>query len=309
MVVMVTGLSARITPVDVAGAAEPAPALRQEAQGAAPARNISDANDRVGSADRNGLEKTILDRAPIDKGAVEKGIVEKAAIDPGKTDTNSGNFRGDKAKAVALLVDAAEKGHSLAQWKLGRIYADGDGVQQDKLRAFEYFQRYADKHADDGPDMPQSRLVANAYVALGRYYLEGIPDSPISPNPERAREMFTYAASYFADADAQYQLGRLYFDGVGIPRDARQSVRWLSLAANKGQSEAQGLLGHILFAGDYGLRQRPTGLMWLTLARDGAGRKHPWIGEYHEAAFKQATDTERALALGLIERWLEGRKQ
>jgi TPR repeat protein len=290
-------LSGRAVPFDVARAAEPAP-VRQEAQGAAPARKMGEINDKAPT------EKTILDRVPVDKGTIEKTAVDPNA-DLGTADT----AKVQKAKIVASLVDAAEKGHSLAQWKLGRMYADGDGVQQDKFRAFEYFQRYADKHADDGPDMPQSRLVANAYVALGRYYLDGIPNSPVKPSPERAREMFTYAASYFADSDAQYQLGRLYFDGMGIPRDARQAVRWLSLAANKGQYEAQALLGHILFNGEYGPRQRPTGLMWLTLARDGSAGKQPWITEYHDTAFKQASDGERARALNMIERWLEGRKE
>jgi TPR repeat protein len=298
MLMTALGLSARMPPYDGARAAEPTP-LRQEAQGAAPARKITESNDKADTG-KNGSEKTILDRAPIDK-----GTVEKTAVDPGIPD----QAKAEKSKIVASLVDAAAKGHSLAQWKLGRMYADGDGVQQDRLRAFEYFQRYADKHADDGPDMPQSRLVANAYVALGRYYLDGIPDSVIQPNPERAREMFTYAASYFADSDAQFQLGRLHFDGIGIPRDARQAVRWLSLAANKGHYEAQALLGHILFIGEYGPRQRPTGLMWLTLARDGAGGKQPWITEYHDSAFKQASDAERGRALALIERWLEGRKE
>jgi len=78
---------------------------------------------------------------------------------------------GDKAKAVQGLVEAAEKGNAFALWRLGRMYADGDGVEQDKLKAFELFSRCADDHAFDGPDMPQSHFVANAYVALGRYYL------------------------------------------------------------------------------------------------------------------------------------------
>ena len=48
---------------------------------------------------------------------------------------------GDKIKAVHSLEYAAEKGHFLAQWKLGRMYAEGDGVAQDDLKAFEYFRR------------------------------------------------------------------------------------------------------------------------------------------------------------------------
>src|SRR5262249_52796537 len=137
-------------------------------------------------------------------------------------------------------------------------------------------------------------------------------------DPERARDMFAYAASYFGDSDAQYQLGRLFFEGSTaeegkdkdkvIARDPRQAVRWLSLAANKGQYEAQALLGKILFTGDRVPRQRPLGLMWLTVARDGPGAKVKWINEYHDNAFTQASDAERASALVLIERWLEGRR-
>ena len=61
--------------------------------------------------------------------------------------------------------------------------------------------------------------------------------------------MFRYAASYFADSDAQYNLGRLYLHGKGAPKDAIQAARWLRLAANKGEHRAQALLGTMLFKG------------------------------------------------------------
>src|SRR5258708_1718740 len=137
---------------------------------------------------------------------------------------------GEKDKAVTSLQYAAEKGHALAQWKLGRMYAEGDGVPRDDLRAFGYFSRIADGHADEPPDMPQARFVANAFVQLGNYYLEGIPNSDVRADPDRAREMYSYAASYFGDADAQYSLARLYLDGNGVSRDTRQALRWLGLA-------------------------------------------------------------------------------
>jgi len=85
------------------------------------------------------------------------------------------------------LQYAAEGGHPVAQWKLGRMYADGDGVTQDDVRAFEYFSRIANAHAEDNPSAPQASIVANAFVALGRYYLSGIPNSKIKADTERAR--------------------------------------------------------------------------------------------------------------------------
>ncbi|MBI4275634.1 MAG: sel1 repeat family protein [Rhizobiales bacterium] len=216
---------------------------------------------------------------------------------------------GENAKALNSLQYAADKGHAIAQWKLGRMYALGDGVQQNDLRAFQYFSRVADGHADDSPELPQARFVANAFVQLGRYYLEGIPNTDVKADPERAREMFSYAASYFGDADAQYNLARLYLDGTGAPLDARQALRWLGLAANKGQYRAQALLGQLLCSGEHVTRQRARGLMWLTLARDSAGANDKRIAEMHAAAFQQANDDERAMALVYLERWLKTRRE
>ncbi len=129
------------------------------------------------------------------------------------------------------------------------MYADGDGVVKDKARAFEYFRQLTNHpQADDSVGTPQARFVANAFVSLGQYYLEGIPNV-VAPDPAVAHQMFRYAASYFADSDAQYNLGRLYLNGKGAPKDAIQAARWLRLAANKGEHRAQALLGTMLFKG------------------------------------------------------------
>ncbi len=218
-------------------------------------------------------------------------------------------LKTDKAKAVTSLEYAAENGHALAQWKLGRMYAEGDGVPQDDLRAFAYFSRIANAHADDNPGTPHARFVANAFVALGHYYLDGIPKTAVQPDPVRARQMFSYAASYFGDPDAQYFLARLYIDGNGAPRDPRQAVRWLGLSANKGQYQAQAQLGAILIKGEHVPRQAARGLMWLILAKDAAPPDQAWIGKLYDSAFAQASEDERALALVYLERWLKGRRE
>ena len=211
--------------------------------------------------------------------------------------------------SLTSLQYAAEGGHPVAQWKLGRMYADGDGVAQDDLRAFEYFSRIANAHAEDSPSAPQATIVANAFVALGRYYLNGIPNSKIKSDPERAREMFSYAASYFGNADAQYDLARLYLRSAGSSRDDfRYGARWLGLAAQKGQHQAQALLGQMLFNGDQLPRQAARGLMWLTLARDSAAPDETWIKESYNRAITKASENDRAMALQMLEHWVQGRK-
>src|SRR5262245_53344249 len=76
---------------------------------------------------------------------------------------------GERKNALTSLQYAADHGHSVALWQLGRMYAEGDGVVRNDHRAFEYFRKFADSHADEHPSTPLSRFVANAFVALGNY--------------------------------------------------------------------------------------------------------------------------------------------
>jgi TPR repeat protein len=212
--------------------------------------------------------------------------------------------QGDKTTAVEALTYAADKGHAVAQWKLGRMYAEGDGLTKDDVKAFELFSEIADAHADDNPDAPSARFVSNAFVALGSYYRDGIPNSDIRPDFGRARQMFSYAASYFGDSDAQLNLARMYYDGEGGDRDARQAARWAKLSADKGNVGAQALLGHMLFEGDGVARQPVVGLMFLTIARDRARADDIWIQKLQEQAFSVATETERRTALAMADDWI-----
>jgi TPR repeat protein len=52
------------------------------------------------------------------------------------------------------------------------------------------------------------------------------------------------------DADAQFNLGRLYHKGHGVPQDDTQSAFWFRKAAEQGNAEAQHLLGLTYTLGD-----------------------------------------------------------
>lgn len=216
---------------------------------------------------------------------------------------------GDKSLAAGSLQYAAEKGNELALWQLAHMYAKGNGVERDDYRAFEYFRTFADRNSNVNPASSRARYVADAFVMLGNYYMSGIPGSTVTASPIRAQRVLTHAAQYFGDPEAQYQLARLLFDNKGAGRDPRRAVKWLNHAANKRHFEAQAMLGRILFDGELGRSERASGLMWLIVAYDGPGANVSWIAELHESAFKQASAKERADALVLLERWVEGRRE
>jgi uncharacterized protein len=240
-----------------------------------------------------------FDGSPVNQSPVAPPGVKKTVAVPATPQDSS----------LTALQYAAEGGHPLAQWKLGRMYADGDGVARNDVMAFDYFQRIASHHAEDSPSAPQSAVVANAFVALGRYYLSGIPNSKVKSDPERAREMLYYAASYFGNADAQYDLARLYLKGIdATPNELAVGLRWMGQAARKGQHLAQAQLGEMLFNGDRMRPQRARGLMFLALACEGASPDEAWIKENYNRAVGISTEDERAMAVKYVEQWVQGRR-
>jgi uncharacterized protein len=208
---------------------------------------------------------------------------------------------GDIEAALKSLEDAASIGEVMALWKLGRMYADGDGVKQNDLRAFDYFRMLADSHAEETCTGP-AVFVASAFVALGGYYLSGIRNSNVTPNAVHARKIFSSAASYFGDPEAQYRLGRMDLDGKGSRTRSRRFG--VSLAASKSQYQAQAVLGALLFKGESVSRDGARGLMWLVIAQDAATPEETWITDQYNAALKQATADEQALALAHRQFWI-----
>ena len=112
--------------------------------------------------------------------------------------------------------------------------------------------------------------------------------------------------------NAQYDLARLYFNGVGAPFDRRTAARWFRLSARKGKCQAQAMLGAMLFYGDHVPRQAARGLMWLTLAKDAAKDSpvsdRSWIDRLYLSTMNEASEDDRALAGIYLKRWLEHRR-
>lgn len=167
----------------------------------------------------------------------------------------------------------------------------------DDLKAFEFFSRIADASTDDGPDPQNSAVTGSAFTALGTYFLEGIKGTYVRPNPERAYDMFNYAASYYGEPNAQYNLARLYLDGT-VSRRSPAGGAVVQPRGREGPSPAQALLGDMLINGLGGVPvQRVKGLMWLSLAREGAeGRKDDWIVALYEKNWAAANEDDRAEA-------------
>ena len=216
------------------------------------------------------------------------------ALRVGVEDLKAGNLQA----SVAALTYAAAGGQAIARWKLGEMYASGDGVPRDDVKAYRYFNQLVQDYNEDQPDWQDIGAISDAFVAVGVYCLKGVPDNDMQPDPRRAHELFQYAATTFGDSNAQFNLARMYMMGAGgLAKDSIAAIRWLALAAKEGHLPSQALLGHMLFVGDGVQDQRVRGLMWLELAEDSArNAKDPWIRDLYQRDFREASDNDREAA-------------
>ena len=68
------------------------------------------------------------------------------------------------------------------------------------------------------------------------------------------------------EADAQFLLGVMYFDGTGVPQDDKEAVKWYRKAAEQGYSVAQHDLGMAYYKGQGVLKDTVTAYAWFNVA-------------------------------------------
>ncbi len=169
---------------------------------------------------------------------------------------------GDYVKALRQFRIAAEKGKmssGSAQFYLGVMYDNGQGVRQDYATAAKWYRKSANQGNakaqnnlgvmyDDGQGVPQDYATAvkwyrkaakqgNVYAQfnLGVIYRNGLG---VGKDPAKAALWFQRAAEAGL-AEAQYTMGRMHHLGVGVVRDDRRALAWYRLAAAQGHPKAR----------------------------------------------------------------------
>lgn len=232
--------------------------------------------------------------------AFDASKVIKGDTAPGQIFQYFFKFRedGKPEEAVEVLKYAADKGNSAAQWKLARIYQTGDGVEQNQLEAFMIFQKIAHQSAYAIPNTPTWQYGADAFVALGKYHYNGIPNTYVNPDEGKARVMFTTAAMVYRHPEAQFELGRIQINNDKIYGQGRSGIRNLSLAYDKGHVGAEALLGYSIFEGVHTKYDPVRGLFMLGNAKRRASANDlEWINQIHDEAYSLARPEDREEAV------------
>jgi len=124
-------------------------------------------------------------------------------------------YRGDYETALKHFRPLAKQGNAGAQWVLGRMYYNGQGVLGNDAEAAKWYR----KAAEQGNEWAQSFL--GYMYEIRRDYAEAV-------------KWYRKAADQ-GFIGAQFALGMMYAKGLGIlPLDLVLAYMWLSLAAAHG---------------------------------------------------------------------------
>lgn len=159
--------------------------------------------------------------------------------------------KGDIDSALPVLEREAAAGVAAAQFTLGSLYANGEGVELDHARAAELMHGAADQ------GVPQAQTV------LAFLYGHGYG---VAQDDAEARRWYRTAAEG-GDPEAQFMTATLFhFGRFGAGQDMAGAIRWYERAARQDHARAQFALGKLLAEGRRVEEDTETAFQWLTLA-------------------------------------------
>jgi len=172
-------------------------------------------------------------------------------------------FNPDQLRAEAAVRKAAKAGNPEAQFRLGVMYGNGDGVALDHDQARDWFEQAARQGHE------------NALITLAWMYANG---TGVAVDEDRARELYLEAAKR-GSAKAQYVVATMYrFAQYGVDKDVEAAVQWYLKAADQGMPTAQFALGKMLMEGKGVVQDDAAALQWLSLAHvNGSKRAEDYV--------------------------------
>ncbi len=192
----------------------------------------------------------------------------------------------DEPRAFKLYSDAAGAGCLAAYNNVGNCYIEGIGTPKDEKAGYEAFRTAADKgeevamanvakclmqgvgvekNAEEGLKWFEKSAAAGNHLAdfeLGMTYLQ-FPE--YRDKAEEGLKRVKQAAEEGV-LDAVLVMAQIHDEG-GPQQNIQECMRWLNIAAEKGNKNAQCRLGQILMYGVGGVQRDPQkGYHWLTFA-------------------------------------------
>lgn len=198
-------------------------------------------------------------------------------------DAKAAYDRKDYSSAIRIWAPLASEGNGKAQFGLGLMYANGQGVDQDVQKGIALIDQAAKQGvveaitffasaltAEPEKAVPLWRRAAELGDALAQYNLGVVYAQGLGGMKSDLREAATWyrKAAEQGNADAQYSLGDLYRRGEGVFQDYDLAIKWFRIAANAGHIEAQRSMGYIYDNGEGVPKDYVASAKWWRVAAD-----------------------------------------
>jgi len=176
----------------------------------------------------------------------------------------------------------AEAGDAEAQFNLGKMYHNGEGVVKDTTQAIEWLQ----KSAVQGN--------ANAQYAIGNNYMYGYG---LPLDTVKAMELFQKSAAQ-GNTDSLNAIGSMYSSGQGVPKDAVKAIEWFRKAAVQGNAYAQLNLGGMYYRGEGTYKNAAEAAEWYQKAAEQNNMfAQYYLGQMHAQGEGVLKNTAKAIEL------------
>lgn len=178
----------------------------------------------------------------------------------------------DYEAAFAWFRRAAASGHRDAQLRVGAMHRAGKGCRASPGRAFAWFcvaLRQNSLEARRFADELRAGMTeAQVLSAWSKLGEMHRNGTEVPSDPEEALFWYRKAAEQ-GSAEAEFAIGEMCRNGEGVSADDRKALAWFCKAANRGLAKAQLEVGEMYLAGE-GVPRRPVdGLAWLLVAARG----------------------------------------
>ncbi|WP_180189967.1 tetratricopeptide repeat protein [Acinetobacter sp. YH01009] len=202
------------------------------------------------------LKSNVISKAEAENTVKNKVNEIKTNIEQAKQ--NFENYQKQQyIQSPQYIIDLAEKGNLDAQMKLGAMYFDGNGVRKNYYDALRWYKEaaksgnikaikevgyiYASYIKDGNSALYWYSKAANqgdseAMNAIG--VIHHIGRNGVKMNTTEAMRWYQKAFKN-GDSFAPKNIGDMYFNGDGVPRDYTKAKHWYIEAAKKGNRAAE----------------------------------------------------------------------
>ena len=180
----------------------------------------------------------------------------------------------DATAAERCFREKAEAGDAAAQWWLGASYQYGVGAEKNHRQALHWYRLAARQGSQPAQDMLQAL-------------------SGQARERQLEQQLLEHAAQ--GAAQAQYEVGRRFWNGDGVDQDHKQAADWFDRAARQGLAAAQCALGLCYERGDgveQDMWQAAAWYQWAAQQDDVEAQLH--LSECYEKGRGVPKDKEKA---------------